>query len=253
MSSDALHRECVAALWRLLEAARLGVDVDHAASAAAAAVRAAMGGEVFLLVHERAGQLHVDGRALVPDAESFQAAQGLATAMRRRAIGETLFDPTVDADDLCVWAAGFASEHSGAAAVDETLGGVHTARRAPEGDGVARRRRHEADAADSRLRAVFLETQLLAALGDGFGRPAVVREALQAVVETLMAASGGMELLHLLQQDPPRLVRGLRAAACAVVMARLAGAADDLPGFGGCRVLADLPLHCAGSSRRHGP
>jgi hypothetical protein len=239
MSSDALHRRCVAALWRLVETTRAGSEaaVASAVAQATAAVREAMGQEPFLIVHERGGALHVDGRALAVDADLFQPARGLAAAMQRHGVGETLFDQGVAEADLRAWAVAFARGDAPPAEVERVHSAVRTAQAAPA---LPLRRLASGAAADSRLRAVYVQHRLLEAVGDSAGPAPLVRSALHGLVERLLELDRGLEPLAELQRRPGALALGLRRAVAAIVLGRVAGLAD--------RSLATLGIAALGTA-----
>lgn len=239
MSSDALHRRCVAALWRLVEASRAGsaAAVAIAVAQATTAVREAMGLEPFLIVHERGGALHVDGRALAVDVDLFQPARGLAAAMQRHGVGETLFDQGVVEADLRAWAEAFTRGGE----PQDAVARVHSARREPgAASPLPARRSASGSPADSRLRAVYVQHRLLEAVGDSAGPAALVRSALHGLVERLLELDGGLEPLAELQRRPGALALGLRRAVAAIVLGRLAGLAD--------RSLATLGIAALGTA-----
>ncbi|MBM4059672.1 MAG: hypothetical protein FJ265_01045 [Planctomycetes bacterium] len=245
MGADARYRDCTQALWALIGAARDPgrMHLDAAAAAAAAAVAAARGADSHLLLHEQDGGLRMNGRELQLDLEVFGAAQGLAALFAGSAVGELLFDAAADARSLAAWARCWTGPGDPVAGLDRCGAvGVH-ASRSTAGAGPARRA-HLLDVAgaDSRLRSVFLQHHLIAAIPADWIVPATLAKVVvQGVVDRLLAVPGGLEPLMLLQQDERALLRCLRVAVLAVVLARAAGCDEDrLADLGAAALLHDV-------------
>lgn len=250
MVGDAAYRECVAALWRLVEAVRDGYEhVAVAGSDAARALAAARGSDSYLMLHEQEGALHVNGRQLQLSVEVFSSARGLAGLFAARSVGELMFDSGVDVPALVAWARCWSSAAPAQSDPETELAeagafGVHASRRSAEREPMLplRRRPVREEPRDSRLRSVFLQTQLIAALPvDGPVPPPVAKVVVQAVVDRLLQLPGGLEPLLLLQRDGQLLQRSLRIAVLAVAIARGAGWPDHgLADLGAAALLHDL-------------
>ena len=246
MGSDASNRRCIAALWTLLETAggRASSDLEPAAAAAEDAVSVAMGTESYLIVHENDGGIFVDGHLVSLAVDLFAAARGLVERMRAHGVGEILFDRSVGCEDLMRWARGFAAAPVGMPGpLSEER--IHVGLRGPAAEPVLRLGRQQAatEAGGSRLRAVYLESQLMAAVDERMVPPGVARCVLHEVVDSLLSLRGGLEPLTLLQRDPGALRRALHVAIVTVHFGRLAGWPQDRSGELGAMAL----LHDVGS------
>lgn len=221
MSGDEACRRCVAALWALVEAARGGSGEQRQAAAAhaLAALCAVRGEQGFTIVHEAAGAIHVDGRLVSLGVDVFTAANGLVRLMQARGIGEILFERGVDVAALLAWADAFAADARSEAAA------IQVGRRGPQSEPPLQlgRQRATPEAGDSRLRAVFLENQLMAAVEDAPVPPTESRGIVHEVVEHLLATAGGLEPLTLLHKSPGHLRLSLQVAVIAAKMARVCG------------------------------
>ncbi|MBL8752310.1 MAG: hypothetical protein JNK15_03335 [Planctomycetes bacterium] len=82
--------------------------------------------------------------------------------------------------------------------------------------------------ADSRLRSVFLQHQLVAGLPRLPGvAPTLAKFVVGQIVDRLLDVPGGLEPLMLLQRDPALLARSTAVAVYAVLFARAAGWPDE--------------------------
>lgn len=226
MDSDEAFRQFAAALWALAGAVRKGsiAQRDAALATAVAALGAARGRDHFLIVHEADGSLHMNGRRLSYDSDTFEPASGLVRLFRLRGIGEVLFESDCDVAHLQPWITAFV----GAAGLDdlEAAGGgaIHVGSRdAQQAPPVPLARGGAPAAVESRLGATFLVHTLVAALGPlPFVPPRIARLVVGALVDHLLA-HGGPEPLAALQGESLGLRRGLHVAVYAVLAARAVG------------------------------
>ncbi len=251
MVGDASFRNCVAALWALVGAVR-DRGCAHIGGLAAAAVEAlakARGSESYVLLHEQDGAIHVNGRRLQLGVDVFTAAQGLANLLRSRGVGELLFDAVVDADALVAWARCWTLAETSRGDPEQELDrhgaiGIHASGREMTLAPVLSLRGQSArpDSSDSRLRSVFLQHQLIAAIpAHGLVPPHLAKVVVQAVVDRLLGLAGGLDPLMLLQRDKGLLHRGLQVAVLTVVVARAAGWPEDrLVDLGAAALLHDV-------------
>ncbi|MCB9885576.1 MAG: hypothetical protein H6838_08790 [Planctomycetes bacterium] len=226
MGGDASNRRCIAALWTLVETAagRAPTDLGDVAAAASATLAQAMGDESYLIVHENCGAIFVDGHLIPLAVDVFAAAKGLAERMQAHGVGEILFDRHVDAADLAHWASGFAAAAEGTPGPTGEAR-IHVGVRGASSEPVMTlgRQRAATEVGDSRLRAVYLENQLMAVVDERRIAPGIARCVLHGVVESLLLLPGGLEPLTLLQGEPKALRQALHVAIVAVHLARLAG------------------------------
>jgi len=251
MVGDASYRNCVAALWVLVGAVRDPgcAYVEASAAAAVEALALARGTESYVMLHEQDGAIHVNGRQLQLGVDVFAAAQGMAKLLRSRGIGEVLFDAAVDAGALVAWARLWSLAEASLSDPERELGrhgalGIHACTR--DADVAPTLSLHgqsaRPDSPDSRLRSVFLQHQLIAAIpAHGLVPPHLAKVVVQAVVDRLLAVAGGLDPLMLLQRDQGLLYRALHVAVLTVVVARAAGWSEDgLADLGAAALLHDL-------------
>lgn len=253
MVGDATYRNCVAALWALIGASRAADHKPQEAAAQAAwqAIRDALGGETYVMLHEKEGAIYVNGRQLQLGIDVFSAALGMATLLRSRGVGEVLFDAGVDQASLLAWARCWTEGDEGPADPEQQLDregvlGIHASRRLADAEPTMplRRRSAKPDAEDSRLRSVFLQHHLIAAIpAVGLVPPMLAKVVVEAVVDRLLGISGGLEPLMLLQKDDALLRRSLHVSVLVVVLARAAGWGEEwLADLGAAALLHDLGM-----------
>lgn len=223
MGSDTQNRRWVEALWRLVEAgrSRVGAGFDATAQDAAMALQGAMADEEYLILHEDCGRIFVDAHLVSFGVDVFVAAKGLAGRMQARGVGELLFQRGVSSDDLGAWAKAFASDGFLVPKDGRIHVGVRT--QASEPTFQLGRRQASAEAGDSRLRAVYLENQLMSMIDERHVPPDVARCVLHGIVDCLLRVDGGLEPLTLLQRVPSALSRALHVAIVTVQMASVGG------------------------------
>lgn len=253
MVGDATYRNCVAALWALIGASRAAAAHHREAAAHAAwrTIREALGGEAFVMLHEKDGAIYVNGRQLQLGIDVFSSALGMATLLRSRSVGEVLFDASVDEASLLTWARCWTMDEGCPADPEQQLEregvvGIHASRRAADAEPTLplRRRSAKPDAEDSRLRSVFLQHHLIAAIpAVGLVPPVLAKVVVEAVVDRLLGISGGLEPLMLLQKDDALLRSSLHVSVLVVVLARAAGWSDEwLADLGAAALLHDLGM-----------
>jgi hypothetical protein len=251
MVGDATFCNCVAALWALVGASR-AADREVQVAAAQAAWRAlqdARGDDTYVMLHEQDGAVHVNGRQLQLGIDVFASALGMASLLRSRGIGEVLFDASVDPASLLAWARAWTLSEDCPTDPEQHLSregvvGVHASRRAAEIEPTMSLRRRSArpDAVDSRLRSVFLQHHLIAAIPvTGLVPPVLAKVVVEAVVDRLLGIPGGLEPLMLLQKDDALLRSSLHVSVLTVVLARAAGWGEDrLADLGAAALLHEL-------------
>lgn len=244
MIGDEVYRRCVTGLWTLIgllrthSAAEVGPQLDEAL----AALHGARGADRYLLLHEVAGALHVNGRMLPMSVDVFAAASGLAGLLRDQGVGEVLFDESVDAEALLSWSRAQVDESAGRAP-EVVARGIQTSRREAEEPALPLARPDAMeDAPDSRLRSMFLQHHLIVAFGtSAWVPPHQAKVSIGAVVDRMLGIEGGMEPLMLLEREPELLYRSLHVAVLAVVFGRVAGWPEDgLADLGGAALLHDV-------------
>ena len=217
----------VVALWSLLEACRVGSVDEQAAAAATAAqvLQDASADCAALTLAVTDTGLSVDDAPLIAGVDTFAAAHGLWTFLRRSNVVAIGFAPNVSADDLLHWAVAVVANLPPPEWPD-------TVEVALRGDGSSsaepikalRRSVPAPPAADSRLRSVFLQHRLIGGLPHLPGvDPGLAKAVVQGVVERLLQVDGGLEPLILLQQGEALLRRSTAVAVITVLVARRAG------------------------------
>src|SRR5690606_28469046 len=216
----------VVSLWSLLEACRVGSDVEQqqAKRAAQRSVCEQGSADGNLTLELIDAQLTVDGLSAVSVMDTFAAAQGVQAFFEAAAIARVQVAVDVAADALLDWARLVAATCEPQAWPE----GIEVQRRCAVGaaDVMApqRRSRPSSEEPDSRLRSVFLQHRLIPGLPSIAGvSAATAKLVIQGVVDRLLQVPGGLEPLMLLQQDEALLRRSTAVAVLSVVFARRVG------------------------------
>ena len=216
----------VMALWSLLEAQRGSGNspARDAAAGAAAAVLAAASQTSLLLTLDDA-RVRVDGASVDGDTELTSAAGVVAELLCAAGVAAVRVHRGVAADELTRWAEAVVNRQPlslAMAGIDVTAIGAVGA----PGDQPTRLQRPSpaGEAADSRLRSVFLQHRLIAGLPAIAGvDPTAAKLVVQGVVDRLLQLDAGLDPLMILQRDETLLQRSTAVAVLTVLFARRAG------------------------------